>query len=109
MVDLADARDDRRLRDTRGRVRAVAETTRRTLERLFQTEILFTRAGARLGRDLLLAHQHLLRAGDLLSRLEAVAIEGGGDGDTEALYAQVHALLARTGELSARSEGLLGR
>jgi hypothetical protein len=112
VVDLADARDDRRLRDYQDRLRLVTETNRKALCRLFQTGLLFTRVGARLGRDLLLAHQHLLRVADLLARLSELSSRGGRDRqdpDAEALYAQVQALLARTSELSARSDGLLAR
>jgi hypothetical protein len=107
VVDLADARDDRQLRDYQERLRAVVETNRKALARLFQSGLIFTRSGARLGRDLLLAHQHLLKVGDLLARLGELA--GGRDGEAEALYGQVRALLARTAELSARSDGLFAR
>ncbi len=112
VVDLAEARDDRRLRDYQARLRTVLESNRRALSRLFQSGVLFTRAGARLGRDLLLAHQHLLRGSDLLARMGELSARGGrdhGDEEAEALYAQVQALLVRSTELSARSDGLLAR
>ena len=63
--------------------------------------------GQRLGRDLLLAHQHLLKVGDLLARLGERPPRRGGD--AEALYAEVQGLLARTSELTARSDLLLAR
>jgi hypothetical protein len=111
VVDLAHARADRRLRDYQARLRTVQETNRKALSRLFQSGLIFTRAGARLGRDLLLAHQHLLKVADLLSRLGE--LDGDRPGrrtdEADALYAQVQALLARTSELSARSDGLLAR
>jgi len=112
VVDLAEVRDDRRLHDYQARLRVVLETNRKALSRLFQSGLLFTRAGARLGRDLLLAHQHLLRAMDLLARMSEVPAHGGrdrSDPEAAALYAQVQALLARSSELSARSDGLLAR
>ncbi len=111
VVSLADARDDRRLREHLERLRHVQATNRKALSRLFQSGVIFTRAGSRLGRDLLLAHQHLLKAADLLARLGDIAAGGRGrrDAEAEALYAQVQALLARTSELSARSDGLLAR
>lgn len=109
MVDLAAVRDDRRLRDYQSRLGAVQETNRRALARLFQSGLIFSRAGSRLGRDLLLAHQHLTKAGDLLRRLTELERGLGRDAEAEALYAQVQALLARTSELSARSDGLLAR
>jgi hypothetical protein len=111
VVDLADARDDRRLREYQARLRAVVETNRKALARLFQSGLLFTHSGARLGRDLLLAHQHLLTVGDLLARLAELdeGERGGREGESAALYAQVRALLARTTKLSARSDGLFAR
>jgi hypothetical protein len=112
VVDLADARDDRRLRDYQGRLRAVLDTNRRALRRLFQSGLIFSRPGARLGRDLLLAHQHLLKVGDLLARLEDLPGTGTPsrrDVEAEALYAEVQSLLARTSELSARSDCLIAR
>ncbi len=109
MVDLATARDDRRLRDYQSRLGTVQETNRKALARLFQSGVIFSRAGARLGRDLLLAHQHLTKVGDLLVRLAELERGLGRDSEAEALYAQVQSLLARTSELSARSDGLLAR
>ncbi|HTP26325.1 MAG TPA: hypothetical protein VMK12_11790 [Anaeromyxobacteraceae bacterium] len=109
IVNLDEARDDRRLRDCQSRLRAVLETNRKALARLFQSGLIFSRAGARLGRDLLLAHQHLLKAADLLSRLCESSCGARRTADAQALYAQVQSLLARTSELSARSDGLLAR
>lgn len=89
------------------------QTNRKALSRLFQSGVIFSRAGARLGRDLLLAHQHLVRVADLLARLAELSAQGarGGmrDDEAEALFAQIQSLLVRTGQLSARSDGLLAR
>ncbi len=112
MVDLARARDARRVRELIMRCQVVDEVNRKSLARLFQTGLVFTRQGARLGRDLLLAHQHLLRASDLLARiaeLPAQAGDGDRDGDASALYDEAQALLARTAELTARSGLVLAR
>ncbi len=109
VVDLAAARGDRRLRDARARLRGMADGNRRALTRLFHSGLIFTRQGARLGRELLLAHQHLVRVADLFSRLADPGAHPGRDADAEALYGQVQVLVARTAELSARSEGLLAR
>jgi hypothetical protein len=111
VADLAEARDARRLRDHRERVDEVVEANKRALARLFQSGLIYSRQGARLGRDLLLAHQHLLKLGDLLARLDDLHGRGrrGSDEDTEAVYAEAHKLLARTAELSARSDGLVAR
>jgi hypothetical protein len=109
VVDLALVRGDRRLRDAQARLRGMVDGNRRALTRLFQTGLVFTRQGSRLGRELLLAHQHLVRVADLVARLGDVEGRPRRDGEAEALYGQVQVLLARTAELSARSEGLLAR
>ena len=108
MVDLARVRDARRVRDLAARCRSVDEVNRRSLARLFETGLVYTRQGARLGRDLLLAHQHLLRVSDLLSRIEELpeALRGA---DAESLYEEATALLARTAHLTARSGLVLAR
>jgi hypothetical protein len=109
VVDLAAARGDRRLRDARQRLGAMADGNRRALTRLFQSGLIFSRQGARLGRELLLAHQHLLRVSDLLARLDDPAGRPRRDAEAEVLFGQLKTLLSRTAELSARSEGLLAR
>jgi len=109
VIDLARARDARRLSDFQDRLRIVLDTNRRALSRLFQSGLLYSRHGARLGRDLLLAHQHLLKVSDLLARLGDMAARPGRGAVAEELYAQVQTLLARTSELTARSDGLLAR
>ncbi len=108
VVDLAQARDARRLRDLEARCRNVDEMNRKSLGRLFQSGFVFTRQGARLGRDLLLAHQHLLRVSDLLARISDLP-DASQDGDAAALYDEAQALLARTAELTARSGLVLAR
>jgi hypothetical protein len=108
VVDLAQARDARRLRELQARCRAVDEVNRKSLVRLFQSGLVYTRQGARLGRDLLLAHQHLLRVSDLLARIAELAESAGAD-EASALYDEAHALLARTAELTARSGLVLAR
>ncbi len=106
VVDLALARDARRLRDFQDRCLGVDEVNRKSLAQLFQTGLIFTRHGARLGRELLLAHQHLLRVSDLLARLGELEASGG---EASALYQEAHALLARTAELTARCNVVLAR
>jgi hypothetical protein len=108
VVDFARARDVRRLREFRAHCRGVDELNRKALARLFQGGLIFTRQGARLGRDLLLAHQHLLRVTDLLARIGD--LNGAAPaGEAAALYDEAQALLARTAELSARSGLVLAR
>jgi hypothetical protein len=108
VVDLAQARDARRLRDLMTRCQAVDDVNRKSLGRLFQTSMIFTRQGARLGRDLLLAHQHLLRVSDLLSRIADLP-GTSHDEDAVSLYDEAQTLLARTAELTARSGLVLAR
>jgi phosphate uptake regulator len=109
VVDLAHARDARRLRDLEDRCRAVDGLNRRSLARLFGTGLLYTRAGARLGRDLLLAHQHLLRVGDLLERIAALGADRERRGESGALYDEALELLSRTKRLTARTGLVLAR
>lgn len=111
VVDLGLARDAKRLREYRERLRIVVEVNKKALARLFQSGLIYTRYGSRLGRDLLLAHQHLLKVGELLSRLGDIEAgsRGGAPGDAEALYGEVQTLLSRTTVLTARSDGLLAR
>lgn len=108
VVDLAQARGARRLRDFQGRCHAVDEVNRKALGRLFQTGVIFTRQGARLGRDLLLAQQHILRVSDLLARIGDLP-EDAPEADATSLYEEAQALLARTAELTARCGLVLAR
>ena len=109
VVDLARARDARRLRDFEGRCRTVDELNRKALSRLFQSGLVFTRQGARLGRDLLLAHQLMLRVADLLARIGQLVDEPGLDRGADALYHEAQDLLARTTKLTARTGLVLAR
>lgn len=108
VVDLAQARDARRVRELQARCGAVDEVNRKSLGRLFQSGFVFTRQGARLGRDLLLAHQHLLRVSDLLARISELPA-GVNDAEAASLYDEAQALLARTTALTARSGLVLAR
>jgi hypothetical protein len=102
VVDLGEAREARRLREFQARTRAVDELNRKALARLYQTGLVYTRQGARLGRDLLLAHQHLLRVGDLLIRVGELNGPAAVR-DAEAFYAEAQELLARTTKLTSRT------
>lgn len=107
IVDLATARDARRLRDFQARCQTVDELNRKALARLFQTSLIYTRHGARLGRELLLAHQHLLRVGDLLARIGE--LPDGSASEASQLYREAQSLLVRTTELTARCNVALAR
>jgi hypothetical protein len=107
VIDLARARDERRLAEYQRRTRRELDANKGALSRLFQSGLVYSRVGSRLGRDLLLAHQHLLRVGELLSRLGDM--ESPERFDAASVYDEVQALLARTAALSARSDGILAR
>jgi len=106
VIDLSLARDERRLVDCQRRSRQILDVNKRALARLFQSGLIYSRAGARLARELLLAHQRLLKVGDLLARLGEPDEDPG---EAEAVYREVEALLAKTAELSARSDVILAR
>ena len=107
VIDLARARNARRLVDCQRRTQLVIEANKRALARLFQSGVIYSRVGARLARDLLLAHQHLLKVVDLLARISEQASPERFEAET--IYDEVQALLARTTVLTARSEGILAR
>ena len=109
MVDLARARDARRLRDFEARCGGIDDVNRRALARLFQSGLLFTRQGARLGRDLLLAHQLLLQVGELLARIGEAADGTAAAREVEELYCEAQTLLARTSKLTSRTGLVLAR
>jgi hypothetical protein len=107
VVDLAQARDARRLRELGERCTSVDEGARRLLSRLFQCGTIFTRRGARLGRDLLLSHQHLLRAASLVGR--AGDCDGAAPEEADALYQEAATLLERSTQIIARCEASCAR
>ena len=106
VVDLSSVRAQRRREQAESRVRDAMEENRAALSRLFSTGLIFTQKGSRAGRDLLLAHQALLRTADLFARL----VEPSARDDAalkhraEEVFAHLDSQLARTGEfLSGRS------
>ena len=108
VIELARVRDARRLVDYQRRTRQVIDANKRALARLFQSGVIYSRVGARLARDLLLAHQHLLKVCDLLARISEIEIAGalrrrGG------LRRGPGAALCGPRALTARSEGVLAR
>lgn len=83
---------------------------KRTLGKLFSTGTLFTRQGARAGRDLLAAYQDLLKMSDLLVQLSELGSESGGDlggREARALFEQLEILVIRSSALASRTDGLL--
>lgn len=109
VVSLNELRLHRRLDTYRARLDRVLKANKRALTRLFTTGFLFTKDGTRGGRDLLTAHEHLLRAVGLLDRL-------GNQGDVpaprkreevDAIFTELDKLLVSTAELTEQTGALL--
>jgi hypothetical protein len=109
VVNLQDARLSRRVDAYRARLDRVLKGNKRAVTRLFSTGLMFTKHGTRAGRDLLLAHEHLLRVVSLVNRL-------GNEGDVpaprrgeelDAIFVELDTLLDRTSELTEHTASLL--
>jgi len=87
----------------------VLASNRRAFGRLHASGALFSPEGARAGRDLLLAHQNLLRVVALLQRLTAAAGTGGALARSRRAYRELDRLLEHTSALTERTEVSLGR
>ena len=112
VVDLSSVRAQKRRELAERRVRSALEENRAALARLFGSGLIFTQKGARAGRDLLSAHQALLKVVDLFARLtEPPARDDAAlKARAEEVFAHLDAQLARTAQLSARTgEFLAGR
>src|SRR5437588_8328311 len=109
VVDLSSVRAQKRRELAERRVRASVDENRAALARLFSSGLIFTQKGARAGRDLLLAHQALLKVVDLFARL----VEPSARDDAalkhraEEVFAHLDAQLARTAQLTARTGDFL--
>ncbi|MBL8910490.1 MAG: hypothetical protein JNM17_07275 [Archangium sp.] len=109
VVSLNDARLSRRVETYRARLDRVLKGNKKAITKLFATGMLFTRHGTRAGRDLLLAHEHLLRVVSLLDRLQN---EGDVPApkkaeDVDAIFKELEELLDRTSELTQSTAELL--
>ena len=112
VVELSSVRALRRREMAERRVRDAVDENRAALSRLFSTGLIFTQKGARAGRDLLLAHQSLLKVADLFARLVEPSAKDDEALQTRAEEAFKHldGQLARAAHLSARTgEFLSGR
>lgn len=107
MVDLAQARDARRLRELGERCQSIDESARRIVSQLFRCGSIFSRHGSRLGRDLLLSHQQLLRAAALIGR--ARDADDSVSDECDALYREAAALVERSTQIVARCEAACAR
>lgn len=112
VVELSSVRALRRRETAERRVRSAMEENRAALSRLFSSGLIFTQKGARAGRELLLAHQSLLKVADLFARLEDPSSNEDDSLQTRAeeAFAHLDSQLARAAHLSARTgEFLSGR
>ena len=112
VVDLSSVRTQRRRELAERRVREAMDENRAALSRLFTSGLIFTQKGARAGRDLLLAHQALLKVIDLFARLGEVSGRDdlGLKVRAEEVFEHLDAQLTRTAQLTARTgEFLSGR
>lgn len=110
VFSLAEARLARRLSTYRDRLDRVIRSNKRAIGKLYATGSLFTKNGARAGRDLLTAHEHLLRVVTLLDRMgdEGDVPAPRNAKDIDAIFDELDTLLERTGELSVQTSELLG-
>ncbi len=105
VVSLTEARLARRLTTYRERLGKVLGANKRAIGKLYTTGLLFTKEGSRAGRDLLLAHQHLLRVVTLLNRLshEGDIPAPRKQSEVDSIFAELDVLLQRTSDLTERT------
>lgn len=111
MVHLSVIRAQSRLLAYQDAIGAVLAANRRTFGRLHDSGALFSPEGARAGRNLLLAHQHLLRVVALLQRLSARAHLRGRAAlvRLEGAHKELDRLLERSSALAERTGTHLSR
>jgi hypothetical protein len=109
IVDLSSVRQERKRELAERRVRTVLDGNRAALTRLFTTGLIFTQKGGRAGRDLLRAHQRLLKVVDLFARLGESRQDSTLHERAEEVFARLDPLLARTTQLTARAGEFLRR
>lgn len=109
VFSLSEARHARRLKTYRERLDRVLRLNKKAIGRLYLSGQLFTRAGTRAGRDLLLAHEHLLKVLSLLDRLshEGDVPAPRRAGEVEKVFGELDTLLERTGELTQQTTELM--
>jgi hypothetical protein len=110
VVHLSEVRARSRLQAYQQAIGGVLASNRRTLDHLHGSGALFSRAGVRAGRDLLLAHQNLLDMVAVLQRLTERSTRGRASlSRSEDAYRALDRLLARTAALAARTDTTLGK
>jgi hypothetical protein len=111
VINLAEVRAKRRVSAYQRKIAHVVESNRRAIGRLFASGALFSHQGARVGRDLLLAHQHLLKVVSLMNRLsDAGEVPAPRrPAEVNALFKELDTLLDRTSALTSRTGHYLAR
>jgi hypothetical protein len=111
VVHLSAVRARGRLASYQQAIGAVLAANRATFGRLHASGALFSPEGVRAGRDLLLAHQHLLRVVALLQRLSARTHLRGPTAlaRLEGVCRELDRLLERSSALAERTGTHLGR
>lgn len=112
IVDLSSVRTQKRRELAERRVHAAVEENRAALKRLFGSGLIFTQKGARAGRDLLRAHQSLLKVVDLFARLTEPSSRDDAalQVRAEEAFGTLDAQLNRAAQLTARTgDYLAGR
>jgi hypothetical protein len=109
VILLTDLRVARRLRDYREKLKRGITYNRRAIGKLYVSGTLFTKAGTRAGRDLLTAHEHLLRVLSLLDRMEHVGDVPAPHSEREvsAVFHELDTLLGQTETLNDRTGEVL--
>jgi len=109
VVTLQELRVARRMKTYRDRLERVLKSNRRAFTKIYATGLLFTRQGTRAGRDLLLAHEHLLRVVALLDRMshQGDVPPPRKPGEVEAVFEELDTLLERTSELTEHTVVML--
>ncbi len=109
IFSFAEARLAQRLGMYREKLDRVLRTNKRAVGRLYSSGSLFTKMGTRAGRDLLLAHEHLLRVVGLVERLSDT-----GDvpaprkiAEIDAIFDELDTLLERTTQLTEHTAAMI--
>ena len=111
IVSLQAERERRTRALAERRVRAVLDDNRAALTRLFATGLIFTQQGSRAGRELLSAHQALLKVADLFAQLREDQVPGGAlEVRVEEAFAHLDEQLQKSAAITARTgEFVAGR
>jgi hypothetical protein len=109
IVDLSSVRAQKKREIAERRVRSAMTDNRAALSRLFSSGLIFTQKGARAGRELLLAHQALLKIVDVFARMveQAAREDHALKVRADEVFGSLDAQLARTASLTRRTGDFL--